>query len=648
MRKNTAVIVVALVLSAAQAQAKLKLPALIGDHMVLQKGKPNIWGWADPGEAVTVALGHNAQAATAGAGGDWKVSLDLPRSGGPYELTVSTATEAVTVQDVMVGEVWVGSGQSNMEFALKASRDAAAEIPSAQKLSKIRLFTAQHNAAFAPQDDVQGSWKVCSPDTAGDFSAVAYYFGKGLYKSLRVPVGLILSCWSGSAAEAWTPRPVLEKDPAFTQLLEQWDHNEDQVKPWKTGNDFGLFLSDIRFLPKDPQAQPLTVSLGPGTPAGALGQAWYATAKPDCQASVTLEGSGPASQEAAIRFYGVLKGGGWGTLSNNLSTQPVDLSRYEAVEFYAMGRGQYRMNLGQPSIADFDYYSTDPFNAPATWAKMRFEIAALKQGGWGAPQPFTPGAVTSLNFPALAPYWPDVAAACYDGMTAPLTPLSIRGALWYQGESNTARAGQYRRLLSDMIGGWREAWGKTFPFLIIQLPNFMARQDQPSESQWAILREAQLKASQTVPQCGLITTIDLGEADNIHPKDKADVGHRAALAALGMVYHRLTVYSGPSLVSARVRGGEAVLTFQDTGRGLTAQGGEPLRGFALAGNDLRFHWAQAQIRGKTVAVSCAEVPAPHFVRYGWADNPDCNLFNVDGLPAPPFESDLEPAGGKSR
>ncbi len=637
----------ALVLAATQAQAKLKLPALIGDHMVLQKGKANLWGWAQPGEAVTVALGHNAAAATADAGGEWKASLSLPRSGGPYELTVSTASESVTLEDVMVGEVWVGSGQSNMEFALKASLGAAAELPSAKKLSKIRFFTVQHAAAFAPQGDVQGSWKVCSPDTAGDFSAVAYYFGKGLAKALRTPVGLILSSWSGSAAEAWTPRPVLDKDPAFTQLLEQWDHNQAQLKTWRTGDDFELWISDIRFLPQDPLAQPLTVSLGPGAPAGTLGGTWSTTAKPDCQAAVTLENVA-YSGNPALRFWGVMKGGGWGTLSTNLSAQPVDLSRYAAVEFYAKGSGQYRMNLGQPSIADYDYYATaDAFQAPEEWTLMHYPLADLKQGGWGAPKPFTPEAVNTLNFPVIAPYWPDIAAACFDGMTAPLTLFSIRGVLWYQGESNTGRAGQYHQLLSDMIGGWRKAWGEgNFPFLIIQLPNFMHVSLQPGESQWADLREAQLQTSQTVPQAGLITTIDLGEADNLHPKDKADVGRRAALAALGMVYHRSLVYSGPSLVSAGARDGQAVLTFQDTGRGLTAEGGEPLKGFALAGDDRKFYWAQAQIQGKTVLVSCAEVPNPRFVRYAWSDNPVCNLFNVDGLPASPFQADLQPVTPK--
>ncbi|HJT25195.1 MAG TPA: sialate O-acetylesterase, partial [bacterium] len=239
MKKALLCLLVGALLSAAPAGAKLKLPALIGDHMVLQKGSPVVWGWVDPGATVTVALGHNAQTTQADDQGKWKVSLNLPRSGGPYELTVSSEGESVTIQDVLVGEVWLGSGQSNMEFAMKTSSDAETQIPAA-KFPKIRLFTVARVASFTPLDDVQGSWKVCSPDVIGDFSAVAYHFGKDLHKALRTPVGLIVAAWGGSAAEAWTPRSVLEKDDNFTTLVDQWDHNDSQIKTWKTGNDFEL------------------------------------------------------------------------------------------------------------------------------------------------------------------------------------------------------------------------------------------------------------------------------------------------------------------------------------------------------------------------------------------------------------------------
>ncbi len=622
-------------LSAGGAEAKLKLPALISDHMVLQKGKPTVWGWADPGQPVTVALGNNSQVTQADDQGKWKVSLNVPRNGGPYLLTVSSSQEAVTVQDVLVGEVWLGSGQSNMEFAMKTSSDAGTEIPAAN-FPKIRLFTAARVASFTPLDDVQGSWKVCAPDTIGDFSAVAYHFGKELQKALKnPPVGLIVSAWGGSAAEAWTPRPVLEKDPAFTSLIDQWDHNDSQIKTWKTGDDFELRVSDIVFIPKDPKDKAVTVLAKAG--GEGWGGNWTTSAKPDCQAAVTLDGKAALGDGPAVKFFGYMKGGGWGGLATNLSTQNVDVSRFEAIELYVMGKGKYRLTLGQPSIADYDYYATaDTFDAPTTWTKMRFDIDKLKQGGWGAPKPFTPDAISTLNFPVQVPYWPDIVAACYDGMAAPLTSYAIRGVLWYQGESNTGRPGQYHQLLSDMIGGWREAWGSKFPFLVIQLPNYMAVQDNPSESGWAELREAQLETSKTVPNTGLVTTIDLGEANNIHPKDKTDVGHRAALVALGTAYHRNVVFSGPSFVSALAKGGKMVLKFANA-KGLAAKGGGPLKGFALAGDDQKFYWADGVIQGNTITLSSAQVPDPKIVRYAWADNPVCNLTNSAGLPASPFQ-----------
>jgi hypothetical protein len=333
-----------------------------------------------------------------------------------------------------------------------------------------------------------------------------------------------------------------------------------------------------------------------------------------------------------------MKGGGYGGTSANLSNQPVDLSPYQAVEFYLKGKGQYRLTLGQASIADYDYYATkDPFDAPATWTKMRIEIPDLKQGGWGAPRPFTVNAVQSLNFPVQVAYWPDIVSASYNAMIAPVTNFSIAGVLWYQGEANTGRAAQYQPLLSHLITSWREDWGRKFPFLIIQLPNFMATQANPSESQWAELREAQRLTSQAVPQTGLITTIDLGDANTIHPKNKTDVGKRVALAGLGMAYHRSAVYSGPTFFKAQVKAGKMILIFNNLGRGLKSKDNEPLKGFALAGIDHIFHWANAEIKGKTVVVWSDQIPAPTKVRYAWADNPVCNLYNLDGLPASPFQ-----------
>ena len=639
MNKRSLLLVLTALFLSSSVEAKLKLPAIIGDHMVLQSGKAVIWGWAEAGKTITVTLaGKKAQAAV-DADGKWKVSLPLLKAGGPFEMVVE-GDEAVTLSDVLVGDVWVGSGQSNMEFAMKTTHDADKEIPAAD-FPKIRLFKIDHQTSSAPMADVPGSWVLCTPASVPDFSAVAYHFGKEIHQALKIPVGLVETCWGGTAAEAWTPRPALDSIPEVAALMKEWDNNQDQLKTWTKGNDFELWLSDIKFIPKDPKDKTLMVSAEQAKDM--LGGSWSTSAKPGCQASVSVTGKAFSGKGPAVHFTGLMMGGGYGGLATNLSNGPVDLTKYKSVEFYAKGKGQFRLTLGQSSITDYDYYAMkDPFNASDDWQLMQVALADVKQGGWGAPKPFTPEAVQSLNFAVQVAYWPDLPTVVYNGMAAPLTPLRIRGVLWYQGESNAGRPGQYQAVLSAMIGSWRDAWAEgNFPFIIFQLPNYMAVKPEPSDSGWAELREAQMKVSQTVPQTGLVTTIDLGEADNIHPKNKTEVGHRAALWALKHVYGKPVLGTSPLFLSAKVRGGKVVVTFQNIGKGLAAKDGSDVKGFALAGEDHQFHWAQAEIKGKAVVVSCDQVADPKEVRYAWADNPVCNLIDKDGLPATPFRATLE-------
>lgn len=640
MNKRSLLLGLAFIFAASAAEAKLKLPALVGDHMVLQKGKPVVWGWADAGQKVTVTMAGKTVAAQADADGKWKATLNCPQAGGPYSIAIKS-DEAVTISDVLVGEVWIGSGQSNMEFAVKASTDADKAIASA-KFPKIRLFQVERVASMTPLDDVQGSWQVCDPSSVGDFSAVAYYFGRELHQTLKTPVGLVRSCWGGTAAESWTPREALDAHPAFADLLKQWDNNKDQIKTWSTGNDYDLWISDIRFIPKDPKDKVLEVSAEKA--ASMLGGSWMTSAKPGCTAGYKVEGKAHSGKGPAIHFSGAMKGGGWGGISTNLSTGPVDLSRYETVEFYQKGSGQFRMTLGQPTIGDYDYYAmANSFDGSSDWQMMQVDIPAMKQGGWGSPKPFTPEAITTLNFNVQVPYWPDIASVVYNAMGAPLTPMRIRGVVWYQGESNTGRPAQYQELLTTLITSWRKAWGEgDFPFLVIQLPNFMEVSEVPVDSAWAELREAQLKVTQTVPATGLVTTIDLGEANNIHPHNKTDVGHRAALWALQKVYGKKVNGLAPAFLSGKVQGPKVVLTFTNVGKGLSVHGGGELKGFSLAGDDGGFHWAKARIVGKTVEVSSADVKSPKAVRYAWASNPVCNLVSKDGLWAGPFRAQLAP------
>ena len=639
MKTRILFLILSLFALASAANAKLQLPAIIGDHMVLQQKTPvAIWGWSDPGQVVNVSLAGKTASATADTDGKWKAVFPLLKTGGPYDMVV-TGAESVTVKDILVGEVWIGSGQSNMELAMRVTRDAATEIAAAN-YPELRLFTLDRSASHTPKEDVVGSWKVCTPDSARDFSAVAYHFGKEIHKALKVPVGIIASTWGGAPGEDFIPRPALDNNPAFTSLLDRMDHDEAQIKTWTKGYDFEFVISDLHFVTKD-GGKSIPINLPKGQKG--FGGEWAPSAKPGSAVTFTVGGKSFSGSGAAASFTGLMEGGSWGSILTNLDSKTTDLTPYEAIEFYVKGHGKFSMNVGQASITDYDYYNSGPFDLTPEWKLMRFPIASLKQGGWGTPKPFTPDQVQSLSFSVQPPYWPEVPALIYNGMIAPLTPYKMRGVLWYQGESNVGRANQYHEVLSTLIKSWREAWDeKDFPFLIIQLPNYMQTLPDPSESGWAELREAQLKTLD-VPHTGLVTTIDLGEAGDIHPKNKTDVGKRACLAALAVAYHKPVVGSGPLFASASVKGDKMVVKFTQVGRGLITKDGGPVTGFALAGSDHKFHWAQAVIgKGGVVVVSCDQVPEPVEVRYAWADNPVCNLYNKAGLPASPFRYSTKP------
>ena len=483
----------------AAAQA-LKVPAIIGSNMVLQQGAAvPVWGWAAPGEQVTVKFRGQSKQATAGADGKWMAKLDPLDPAAPARMTIEGKGTTIELDNVLVGEVWLCSGQSNMEWRLRQSQ-LAEKFSAEAKYPSIRFFTVRKANRDEPVTDVEGQWVECTPEEALDFSAVGYHFGRNLHQSLGVPVGLINSSWGGTPVEAWTAKRYVEKDPEQKKLLE---------------------------------AYPQRVA------------------------------------EAQRR------------------------------------REQFAEAM----------------------AAHREAVAKAKAEGKPAPQaPRPPGNVgpgpTQL----------------YNGMIAPLVPFAIKGAIWYQGESNAGNAMGYRRQFPAMIRNWREDWGYDFPFLFVQLANFMQRNEQPEESSWAELREAQLMTL-SLPKTGMAVIIDIGEANDIHPRNKQDVGARLALSAEKVAYGRDVVHSGPIFDSMKVEGDKVRLTFKHTGGGLAAKDGQPLKGFAVAGEDRRFAWAEAKIDGNTVVVSSAVVPNPVAVRYGWANNPEANLYNKEGLPASPFRTD---------
>jgi sialate O-acetylesterase len=488
----------------AAAHADVRLPAVISDHMVLQQETPaNVWGWAEPGEKVTVKFANKSTEAAADPAGKWSVKLDDLKAGTTGDLTIA-GKNTVTVKDVAVGEVWVCSGQSNMEFRVAGARNAKDEIAAAN-FPLIRMFTVQKNAQAEPQEDLPGKWEVATPQTVGGFSAVAYFFGRKLHETLKQPIGLIHTSWGGTAAELWTPKPILAADPAFKPIFSAWERK----------------VADY-----------------------------------------------PKAKEA-----------------------------YEA--------------------------------AMAKWKEEAKAAAAA--GKPAPPQPRAPQGGDAVGSPS----------ALYNGMIAPLTPYTIRGVIWYQGESNAGAARLYRKLFPTMILSWRRAWNSEFPFLFVQLANFNAKHQpptgQPEESSWAELREAQAMTLE-IPHTGMAVAIDVGEADDIHPKNKQEVGRRLALVAEATVYYRDQEFSGPLFAGAQVEEGKIRLSFRHS-QGMKPSDGDKLKGFAIAGEDKKFVWANATIEGDHVIVSSPEVKEPVAVRYAWGDNPECNLVNETGLPASPFRTD---------
>ncbi len=451
-----------------ETRASVRLPRVFGNDMVLQRdSKTPVWGWASPGEKVVVDICGQRKSTVASEQGTWRIELAPQPAGGPYELTVR-GTNTITYSNVYYGEVWICAGQSNIVFPLKRSKSAP-ETAQTATYPQLRFLTVPALSADEPQNDFSSKWEKCSPKTAPDVSAVAFYFGQYLHEKLQVAVGVIIAARSGSTGEAWVARDELAKFPELEPLVEP-----------------------------------------------------------------------------------------------------------------------NRLNRAAPS---------------------------------------------------------QKAGSLFNGMIKPICPYAIRGVVWYQGESNANRAWQYRTLFPILIANWREEWGRgDFPFIYVQLPNFMEQRDAPASSAWAELREAQHKAL-SLRNVAEVVTIDVGEAQDLHPKDKKTVGVRLANAALGKFYEKNVPWTGPEFKSMIISDNKAVLTFTHAAGGLVqcenAQcDGSVLQGFAIAGSDRKFYWADARIEnGDQVVVSSPDVPRPVSVRYAWADNPACNLTNESGLPASPFRTD---------
>ncbi|MEM1094353.1 MAG: sialate O-acetylesterase [Bacteroidota bacterium] len=625
----------------------VQLPALFSDHMVLQRDMPiPVWGTASPGGEVTVALGGQTRAAVADGEGNWQVDLPLMSAGGPHTLTVA-GTDTTTFSDVLIGDVWVGSGQSNMYWEVRQSADAEAEIAAANH-PNLRIFDVALDASMTEKDDVTSSgWAAVTPETIARFSAVAYYFGREVQQEVEVPIGLIRTAWGGTRAEAWTSRNTLRTLDDYRPIVEEMDAigyaDYMEAKSEGYGPAIAAWNAQVRDLdagyssrstwsaPELDESGWDTMTLPTEWELAGLdgfdGIVWF-------RRTVEIPANW-AGSELTLQLTTI---DDWDSTYVN-GTLVGHMENYAAERHYTVPAGLMQPGANQISVRVVDTGGGGGIDARTGTLQLVGPdgVAIPLDGDWRYKV-----AATLSDLPARPqqPARQHVPSVLYNAMISPLIPFGIRGVIWYQGESNTGRAYQYRELFPAMITDWRTQWGQgDFPFYFVQLANFMAPQTDPDNaSDWAELREAQTMTLDAVPNTAQAVIIDIGEANDIHPRNKQDVGKRLALAALALEYDRDVVYSGPSYRAMTVDGSEVMLDFDHVGSGLEARG-DALSGFAIAGPDSVFVWADARIDGDRVVVSSPEVSAPIAVRYGWANNPDVNLYNAEGLPASPFRTD---------
>jgi len=621
-------------------RAAVSLPEIFSDHMVLQRDQANpIWGWAAPEERISIDVGGRHYETVANQDGTWRLDLEPMAAGGPFVINVR-GENLLRIEDVLVGEVWFGSGQSNMQFSVGSTARAPQTI-GASLNPDIRLFKVVQHSALEPASHNPSKWAACSPSTVSGFSAVAYFFGTEIQKSLGVPVGLIDSSWGGTNAEEWTRHRELESDPMFAAILERWKAVPEETQHLFSGNfEVELSLDDLIFLPENPTDAPLVLDdFEDGDLINRLFGRWTASApSPWGSRNMTVEGESNPSLHFAASSR---PGGGNSVRVDYTPGRYIDLSRYGALQFRCRGKGFLKVRSIQPDVTDSDDYATEMIPLTSDWRTLTVHFEELAQAGWGKQQAFTPKRLSGAIFEVSpARSMPRPPSGLFDGMVAPFLPFGVKGALWYQGEGNAGRAYQYRYLLPTMIQSWRSSWSTPeLPFLVVQLPGYRQRVASPSESDWAELREAQLMTARSDNRVELAVTIDLGEDDDVHPREKQEVGHRLALLARNRVYGQQIVASGPIYQSFEQKGNAIRIRFTGIGTGLVSAGGDPLRGFTIAGEDRRFVPAEARIEGDSVIVWAKGIEAPASVRYAWADNPDFSLYNAEGLPASPFRTD---------
>ena len=622
--------------------AQLRLPKLVSDGMILQRQTPlKLWGWDNEGAKIQVKFQNKIYKTVASKTGNWQLTLPAFEAGGPYQMEVSDAKTKITINDVLIGDVWFCSGQSNMVHQLNIHDVTYAKEIAEANFPQIRQFWVPTlaNTLSAQEDIPSGQWKKAVGEEVRPFSAVAYFFAKKLHQKYQIPIGIINASVGGTPIEAWISEEGLPEIPHIKELVNK---NKDTARINETNRKS---LEYSRSLP-----QPID--------EGMTGKWYETTYVPKNWKNINVPGYW---EDQGIRN---LDGIVWYRKEVNIPASiigkkaKVFLGRIvDADELYINGKRVGSTGYMYPQrryavasdilkegvntfvvrvtnnggkggfVPDKPYCifsEKDTIDLKGTW---QYKVGAVFK------RQFNPNAISSINLQ-------NQPTALYNAMVAHAIPYPIKGICWYQGESNAGKPEEYAQLLPALIKDWRQKWNNSsLPFLYVQLPGFMDYDYLPSESSWAVLRESQAKAL-SVPNTAMTVAIDLGEWNDIHPDNKKDVGERLALSALKLVYHENVIHSGPSLLSSEIKDQQILLTFDNIGSGLKTKDGEPIGDLAIAGADKKFVWAKSKIEGNKIIVWAEGVSNPKFVRYAWSDNPiNPNLVNAEGLPASPFRTD---------
>lgn len=635
---------------AVQAQAEVTLPTFFTSNMVLQqKASVPLWGTTNASHLKVTTSWDNKTYDVKASGSDFTLTIKTPSYGGPYTITFDDGDQTV-LSNILIGEVWLCSGQSNMEMPLEGwgkVLNYQEEIKNAN-YPQIRLLQAEHIANEVPQDNLvvqNGGWQVCSPATIPLFSSTAYFFARKIYKEKNIPIGLVHSSWGGTVLEAWTSAGALRTIHDFdTQLDAQENEDARTAQERKYAEDLKAWNAKIMAADKgyqndkpvfadpafdDSKWQTIEVPSfyeNKGFP-DFDGVMWY-------RRTIVLGDNGDDGVGAILEYYADDNDKLWINGREIGSTEGYNVLRHYTIPAGVLKKGE---NIVTIRVVDTGG-GGGLYGPENVGMKLGYNAYAISLvGGWKV--------AVGANFSELPPA-PAIASApnrpsvLYNAMIHPLIGFKFAGAIWYQGESNAERAQQYQTLFPLMINDWREKLGdRKLPFIFVQLAAYKQAKAEPAPSSWAELREAQAMALK-LPNTGMIVATDIGDAEDIHPKNKQEVGERLARVALAKVYGTKIDYSGPAYKSFAKKGNAITVEF-DFKDGLKANGAT-LKGFAIAGDDKVFYWADAKIEGGKVVVSSAKVANPVAVRYNWADNPDGNLTNASGLPAVPFRTDTWP------